>query len=639
MVNPIYQQGEELLLNQFGSKYLGIAAHTNVNSNEFIVQEDAVISVLTGGDSSTAANNVDYKVSMGLSDVTLKQGALIVAPQGESFQSMTIDSGTIMAYNSVVGGTKPSAVPLLLDLYPDAAAAYSLRKLRTDYTGPAIEARKTVAGATSIQDIGFVDGELDTALLLTFAGSDDVFVAKWYDQSGNGNNAAQASESAQPQIVSSGAVIKVNNVSAVDFDGFSNYLETATFTEIEQPTSYFGVFKFDDNKNQNIFDGSSSGRQIIGEDGTSYKLYGGIQTTGGVSNTNQSSFNGFFSDTDSLFINNISITSGNAGVDGIDKMVIGSNFLTNGAYLDGKIQELILYPSDQTSNRIVIESNINSHYNIYWDGSQSGLLDDYPNASAAYSLRALNSAYTGAAIRVRRSSDNTEQDIKLLYDGNLDTASLLSFVGAGDGFVTVWYDQSGAGNSIVQSNTAFQPQIVLSGSLITKGGLVAVDFNGVNHKLVTGNAVLNATSVSHFTVSSSNNTETIGAVLCQSNTTIQTIRIFNDARIATNRNMAVSSSAISYFADLSTPRVDTNQRLLSSFVDSSKNMSAFDNGATGGTDTYIGTVDNTIGLTIGAQFNLTYLDGKIQEIIAYNTDQSANRETIEANINTHYTIY
>ena len=107
MANPIYQQGEELLLNQFGSKYLGVAAHTNVNSNEFIVQEDAVISVLTGGDSSTAANNVDYKASMSLSGVTLKQGALIVAPQGESFQSMTIDSGTIMAYNSVLGGTKP----------------------------------------------------------------------------------------------------------------------------------------------------------------------------------------------------------------------------------------------------------------------------------------------------------------------------------------------------------------------------------------------------------------------------------------------------------------------------------------------------------------------------------------------------
>lgn len=206
MVNPIYQQGEELLLNQFGSKYLGVAAHTNVNSNEFIVQEDAVISVLTGGDSSTAANDVDYEASMSLSGVTLKQGALIVAPQGESFQSMTIDSGTIMAYNSVVGGTKPSAVPLLLDLYPDAAAAYSLRKLRTDYTGPAIEVIKIVGGATSIQDIGFVNGELDTTSLLSFANGGDVFVAKWYDQSTNGFNVFNNAESAQPQIVSSGVV-------------------------------------------------------------------------------------------------------------------------------------------------------------------------------------------------------------------------------------------------------------------------------------------------------------------------------------------------------------------------------------------------------------------------------------------------
>ena len=205
MVNPIYQQGEELMLNPFGSKYLGVAAHTNVNSNEFIVQEDAVISVLTGGDSSIAANDVDYKASMSLSGVTLKQGALIVAPQGESFQSMTIDSGTIMAYNSVVGGTKPSAAPLLLDLYPDAAAAYSLRKLRNDYTGDAIEVRRTV-GTPSNTDIGFVNGELDTSSLLSFVGSGDGFVSKWYDQSGEGNDIPQFSASAQPKIVTAGVV-------------------------------------------------------------------------------------------------------------------------------------------------------------------------------------------------------------------------------------------------------------------------------------------------------------------------------------------------------------------------------------------------------------------------------------------------
>ena len=284
-------------------------------------------------------------------------------------------------------------------------------------------------------------------------------------------------------------------------------------------------------------------------------------------------------------------------------------------------------------NKIYLGSNL-----VWEKAGATLLLDLYPNAAAAYSLRKLRTAYAGSAIRVRRSSDNSEQDIGFV-DNELDTASLLSFVGEGNGFVCTWYDQGGSGNDIAQSNGDFQPQIVLSGSLITKGGLVAVDFNGVNQKLVTGNAVLNATSVSHFTVSSSNNTETIGAVLCQSNTTLLTIRIFNDSRIATNRNMTINSSGNGYFANLSTPRVDTNQRLLSSFVDSSKNMSGFDNGATGGVDTYVGTVDNTVGLTIGAQFNLTYFNGKIQEIVAYNIDQSTNRTAIESNINSHYSIY
>jgi hypothetical protein len=56
------------------------------------------------------------------------------------------------------------------------------------------------------------------------------------------------------------------------------------------------------------------------------------------------------------------------------------------------------------------------------------LLDDYPNAAVAYSLRQLRTAYTGAAIRVRRSSDNAEQDINFV-SGDLDTQSLLDFVG------------------------------------------------------------------------------------------------------------------------------------------------------------------------------------------------------------------
>ena len=252
---------------------------------------------------------------------------------------------------------------LLLDLYPNAAAAYSLRKLRTAYTGSAIEARRS---DNAVQNIGFVGNELDTASLLSFANGGDVFVAKWYDQSGAGNDVAQISQSAQPQIVSSGVVINENGKPSVDFDGTNDYLKTNIFTKIPTPTSYFGVFKFDESKNQNIFDGTSTGRQAIGETGTEYKLIGnsGTQITGGTPNTNQNVFNGFYNATNSLFINNISVVTGSVTSDGIDKIVMASNFLENGAYLNGKIQEFILYPSDQLANRTGISQNIGNFYGI-----------------------------------------------------------------------------------------------------------------------------------------------------------------------------------------------------------------------------------------------------------------------------------
>jgi hypothetical protein len=91
------------------------------------------------------------------------------------------------------------------------------------------------------------------------------------------------------------------------------------------------------------------------------------------------------------------------------------------------------------------------------------LLDLYPNAAAAYSLRKLRSDYIGACVRVRRSSDNAEQDIGFDLDGDLDTAALLAFVGSGNGFVTVWYDQSGNNRNAFQTTLTRQSRIVNSG--------------------------------------------------------------------------------------------------------------------------------------------------------------------------------
>ena len=97
----------------------------------------------------------------------------------------------------------------------------------------------------------------------------------------------------------------------------------------------------------------------------------------------------------------------------------------------------------------------------------------------AYGLRKTVVGYSGYAIKVRRSSDNTEQDIG--FSGNdLDTAALLTFCGAGSGYVSKWYDQSGNSRDMAQATTGSQPKIVNSGVLVTNNGRAAMLFDGTD---------------------------------------------------------------------------------------------------------------------------------------------------------------
>jgi hypothetical protein len=63
-------------------------------------------------------------------------------------------------------------------------------------------------------------------------------------------------------------------------------------------------------------------------------------------------------------------------------------------------------------------------------GRNGFILDSISGVQAAYSLRRLRSGYTGKAIQVRRSSDNTTLDIGFTPAGDLDWAALDSFIGA-----------------------------------------------------------------------------------------------------------------------------------------------------------------------------------------------------------------
>lgn len=106
-------------------------------------------------------------------------------------------------------------------------------------------------------------------------------------------------------------------------------------------------------------------------------------------------------------------------------------------------------------------------------------------SAAAYSLRRLRCAYSGNAIRVRRSSDNATQDIGFNAWGDLDTTGLKAFTGSSSAFVTTWYDQSGNSRNALQANAAFQPRIVNAGVIERQGGMPAIRWLGIGYSLST----------------------------------------------------------------------------------------------------------------------------------------------------------
>jgi len=127
------------------------------------------------------------------------------------------------------------------------------------------------------------------------------------------------------------------------------------------------------------------------------------------------------------------------------------------------------------------------------------ILNRIGGSVVAYSLRKISASAT-KAIRVRRDNDHEEQDIGFV-GRDLDTVSLLSFVGSNNGFVTTWYDQSGNGNDATQSTADNQPRIVNAGVVEVDdyGRPTIAGVSANSTQLVTG-AVFSYTQLHAFVV-------------------------------------------------------------------------------------------------------------------------------------------
>jgi hypothetical protein len=270
--------------------------------------------------------------------------------------------------------------------------------------------------------------------------------------------------------------------------------------------------------------------------------------------------------------------------------------------------------------------------------SYAFLLDTYTSAAAAYSLRKLRSAYTGSAIRVRRSSDNTETNIGFSSLFGLDTTSLSSFCSGTNGFVTTWYDQSGNGRNATQTTAANQPQIVVSGSVIIENGKPAVKFDGISSRLNGGVLLVNNTW-SFFTSIKIDSMATAWNLIGQHSGTANTGRLQTIANDVPSSKIRTFFNNGASFSGLYSNTVSNNQYSITSLANNNDYFISI-NGAIEEVISNQALTPEDTNFTIGSiGLTLQPFNGKIQEIIGYTSNQSSNRTGIETNINSFYSIY
>lgn len=259
----------------------------------------------------------------------------------------------------------------------------------------------------------------------------------------------------------------------------------------------------------------------------------------------------------------------------------------------------------------------------------SFLFDSYGGALGAYSLRQLNAGYTGAAVTVRRESDNATKDIGFDVYGNLQQGQLEAFCAGTNGFVSVWKDQSGNGNDATQTTPGDQPQIVSNGAVLTVNNKPSIYFDD--------------TTLDVNTISGESRLDLYVAY----KTTDTNYILFSELTAGGKYSWVVHHT-------------ETSTGLQSNYIQSGAPAELYRNGAqvlidygvTTRADLYTALVDGNLGLElhqnvrtdtwtgfgISRYANERMLNGHFSELVIYNSDQSANRTGIESNIMTHYSI-
>ena len=383
-------------------------------------------------------------------------------------------NGTAIDNVAEFDGLTVTASTRLLDTYPNATFAYSIRRLNSAYTGACCRVYSTGTGIGE-QDFGFdSNGILDIDAIVTFVGAgNNGVVVTWYDQSqsggtGSGTDITQDTTNG-PLLVDAGSPILVNGLPAFKAGERSGF--DTSWTSVSQPFTLSSVTEEDSdaylfgNNTQLRFRNSTEtvwlGTDIDG--GNTVPM--GHHAFFGVGNGSSS-----FGKVSVADIQPAGVTFTNSSA--LDATLIGARWPNNSTGNRSWLQEFVLWGSDQNGagQTSGIEANINEEYLIYQptDAPTSGLLATYTGAEAAYSVRQLSNKAL-IALRIRRDSDDEEANIGFDANGDLDTQAIADFCQTANGYVTRWWDQSTNGNHIDQALNTIQPKIYNGTTVITSG--------------------------------------------------------------------------------------------------------------------------------------------------------------------------
>ena len=192
------------------------------------------------------------------------------------------------------------------------------------------------------------------------------FVETWYDQSGNSKDATQATASLQPKIVNAGSLL----TDGIDFDGTDQVgLVTGSFS-LTQAFTTFSVSHTDDASTSlgiwstaaSATDNFNTASFFRNDDGFAVNAGATLTTAGTIDYVADRTYlqtNVVNGGSSSIFVDGATGETGNAGSTNPSGVLIIGYFKSGGYLnLDGAIKELIIYDSDQTSNREALETNI-----------------------------------------------------------------------------------------------------------------------------------------------------------------------------------------------------------------------------------------------------------------------------------------